>query len=225
MLQYLHLRFSFKHIHFMVSLFFHTWAFGLHVCACTIMTIFHFYIRKNSEYQGGQWHVYYTSPPVFKNSYSLAWILISWFIKLSAQTLHLQPLIVIYRSSNFVHHHWRYTLICLIIICHCLIPLDICITPPPSKKKFKCLQLFGVVKKGSFLLSTSDTLRAEAKRLRNAAKPDSCSTASWAGRFWYKSTNENTFRTLNNLCTKIVKLLYSVQFIFTWKTSKRIVNF
>ena len=38
--------------------------------------------------------------------WGLFWTLIDWFLKLSFQALH--PLIVIYRSGNFVYHHWRY---------------------------------------------------------------------------------------------------------------------
>ena len=42
-----------------------------------------------------------------KNIGGLHWILIGWFIKLSVQTI--QPLILIYRSPNFVYNYWRCT--------------------------------------------------------------------------------------------------------------------
>ena len=70
----------------------------------------------------GQWAVYSTSPQSFiiTFSYSLAWqlwgllcILIGWFIKLSAQTI--QPLILIYRTGNFVYHHWGAQLLYLCV--------------------------------------------------------------------------------------------------------------
>ncbi len=40
--QYLHLRFSFKHIHFMITLVFKSWSFGLQVC--TICDKWHLYM-------------------------------------------------------------------------------------------------------------------------------------------------------------------------------------
>ncbi len=50
--------------------------------------------------------------------------IIGWLIKLSVQTLQL--LISIYRSDNFVYHHYG----CTLIYGHCLIPLDTCLAPP-----------------------------------------------------------------------------------------------
>ena len=65
----------------------------------------------------GHWTVHYTSPQSFivKFSYLSAgqlWglllsLLVDLFIQLSVQTF--QPLIVIYRTGSFVHHHWGCT--------------------------------------------------------------------------------------------------------------------
>ena len=70
---------------------------------------------RNFQGRRGQWAVYHASPKSFiiTFSYLLAWqlgdfywTLIGWFNKLSLQTF--QSLIIIYRRSNFVYHHWGY---------------------------------------------------------------------------------------------------------------------